>query len=74
MDIIAIQALEKRTAVLQQELEQNVNSLKKEIEASKAIIQNQQKQIDELKALVNKLMQSSSFAQPTGPGGHLAEK
>ena len=52
VSFIAIQALEKRTAVQQQELEQNINALKKETEASKAIIQNQQKQIDELKALV----------------------
>jgi hypothetical protein len=61
VSLIAIQALEKRTVVQRQELEQNVNSLKKEIEASMAIIQNQQKQIDELKGLVNKLNNSNNI-------------
>jgi len=61
LSFIAIQALEKRTAMQQQELKQNVNSLKKEREASKAIIQNQQKQIDELKVLVNKLITNAAI-------------
>ncbi len=55
VSFIAIQALEKRTAVQQRHFEETTNALRKEIEASNAIIQNQQKQIDELKTLVNKL-------------------
>jgi hypothetical protein len=62
---IAIQALEKRTVVQRQELEQNVNSMKKEIEASKTSIQNQQKQIDELKGLV-KMMNSNKLPAMQG--------
>jgi Head domain of trimeric autotransporter adhesin/Chaperone of endosialidase len=54
VSFIAIQALEKRTAVQQQELEQYADAMKKETVTLKAIIQNQQKQLDELKALVNR--------------------
>jgi hypothetical protein len=61
VSFIAIQALEKRTAVQQQELRENISMLKEEIVASKTIIQNQQKQIDELKGLVNKLMTSNTL-------------
>jgi len=57
VNLIAIQALEKRTALLKEEADQNINTLRKELETSNAIIQNQQKQIDELKALINKLAQ-----------------
>jgi hypothetical protein len=56
VSFIAIQALEKRTAQLQHQIEQSKSNFIKEIEASKAIIQNQQKQIDDLKALVNKFV------------------
>jgi Chaperone of endosialidase/Head domain of trimeric autotransporter adhesin len=56
VSFIAIQALEKRTAQLQHQIEQSKCNFIKEIEASKAIIQNQQKQIDDLKALVNKFV------------------
>jgi hypothetical protein len=56
VSFIAIQALEKRTAQLQHQIKQSKSNFIKEIEASKAIIQNQQKQIDDLKALVNKFV------------------
>ena len=61
VSFIAIQALEKRTAQQQYDMQQNVNNLKKQIDESKAIIQNQQKQIDELKAILNKLMSKAAL-------------
>jgi hypothetical protein len=61
VSFVAIQALEKRTVVQQQQIEENTSALNKETAALRAIIQNQQKQIDELKALVNKLITGNTL-------------
>ncbi len=74
VSFIAIQALEKRTQEIDLLKKQNTSGvgrleeLEKNQQEQQAIIQNQQKQIDELKTLVNKLAQGSSFAR------HPAEK
>jgi hypothetical protein len=69
VSFVAIQALEKRTQKIEQVEKENagetakLEEMKGNLKKQQAIIQNQQKQIDELKALLNKLMQSCSFAQ-----------